>query len=148
MIKKTSFVKLDRGIRDCSWYRDGAAVRVFNELLLTANVTPYEFEGITVKRGQRVISVKSIAEKLALEAEEVKRALNKLWKLGELQVEKHPNFSLVTIVHYDYYQGYYDSPAPAVSEEEKSDVDYTNRMFMDAVERTRRKGKRISSANE
>ncbi|MBR5459919.1 MAG: hypothetical protein IKV53_03555 [Clostridia bacterium] len=143
MIKKTSFVKMDRGIRDCDWYRDGATVRVFNELLMTANVKPCEFEGITVGRGQRAVSVDTLSEKLALDTEEVRRALNKLYKLGELKAERHPSFSLVTVVHYDYYQGYYDSPEPVTCEAEREANEYANKMFWDAVKRTRRKGRKM-----
>ena len=142
MRRKTSFVKLDRGMREWRWYTDGATMRVFLELILTANVTPCIFEGASIGRGQRVISVKSIAETLDLGEEDVRRALNNLYSTGEITVEKHPSFFIVTLVNYDFYQGYYDFPVPVISEKEREANEYASKMFWDAVERTRRKGRK------
>lgn len=101
---ETGFVKIHRKITQWRWYHDANTFRVFFHLILTANYEDRNFETITVKRGERVISYSKLAGELKLSEQNVRTAIKHLKETDEITVRSHAKFSVITINNYNQYQ--------------------------------------------
>ena len=101
---EVGYIKIFRSIINWAWYHDANTFRVFMHLILTANFEPHAFEDITVERGQRVISIKNLADELSLSEKNVRTALKHLKKTGEVAVKATSKYSIITIKNYNFYQ--------------------------------------------
>ena len=99
-----AFVKFSRKICKWEWYKNAETFKVFVHLILTANYADGRFEGIEVKRGQRVTSFKKLAEETGLSIRQVRTAVEHLKSTREVTHKAYPKFSLFTVVNYDKYQ--------------------------------------------
>lgn len=99
-----AFVKFSRKICKWEWYKNAETFKVFVHLILTANYADGRFEGIEVKRGQRVSSFRKLAEETGLTIKQVRTAINHLKGTHEVAHTSHSKFSLFTVVNYDKYQ--------------------------------------------
>ena len=98
------FIKIDRKLTGWRWYRNANTFRVFFHLLLTANYEVLDFENITVKRGQRVVSRVTLANELGISEQSVRTALHHLEATGEITSSGTSKFTIITINNYDKYQ--------------------------------------------
>lgn len=98
------FIALQRQILDWEWYKTGPTKDVFIHLLLTANFTETRYKGITVKRGQVLTSINSLATNLGLTIQQTRTALEHLISTGEITNEANPQYRIITVVKYDDYQ--------------------------------------------
>lgn len=98
------FVKIDRKITQWRWYHDANTFRVFFHLIITANYEDKDFETITIKRGERVISYSKLSNELGLTEQNIRTAIKHLKETGEVTVKSHAKFSVVTINNYNQYQ--------------------------------------------
>lgn len=105
---RTGWIKLHRGLLDWEWYHDSNTFRVFMHLLLLANFDDNEYMGVKLKRGQCIISVRSLAEELQLTLQHTRTALKHLISTQEITLETTHRFSVVTIANYEKYQGVED----------------------------------------
>lgn len=105
MAEPNTFIKLFRNIRDWRWYSDANTMRVFIELLLTANIKDNDFMNVQVKRGETVTSLKKIANNLDLSMQEVRTAIDHLKATNEITCKRYSKFSIISITNYDRYQG-------------------------------------------
>lgn len=105
MAEKTTWIKIDRNILNWGWYKDTNTKAVFLHLLITANVKPNKFLGVDVGRGEVATSYPSLAENLGISIKCVRTAIKHLQMGGEVAVKRHPRFSVISILRYDYYQG-------------------------------------------
>lgn len=105
MADKTTWIKIDRNILNWGWYKDTNTKAVFLHLLITANVKPNKFLGVEVGRGEVATSYPSLAENLGISIKCVRTAIKHLQMGGEVAVKRHPRFSVISILRYDYYQG-------------------------------------------
>lgn len=104
-IQYNGFVTLPRSIKDWRWYHNANTFRVFLHLVLSANFTDHDFEGITVHRGQVVTSRKSLAEELNLSEREIRTALTHLKSTNDIAIKSTTKFSIITVISFDDYQG-------------------------------------------
>lgn len=104
MSNKSTFIKLDRNIKNWRWYQNANTFRVFVHCLLSANVSPREFEGITIKRGEFPTSYDKIANTLNLTNQQVRTAISHLKSTGEITTKNYSKFQVISIVNYGYYQ--------------------------------------------
>lgn len=105
MAEKSTFIKIDRNITEWRWYKDSNTFRVFLHLIVTANFKPYEFENVTIERGQVATSHERIANTLNLTIQQVRTALGHLKATGEITAKTYRRFQVISIVNYDLYQG-------------------------------------------
>lgn len=103
-----TFIKVDRGILDWRWFHDAGTLQLWLYILLRANVTDNDFEGITVHRGELVTSLSSLAAHTGLTIRQVRTALGHLKSTGEVTCTRYPKYSVIRAVHYSLYQ---DKPA-------------------------------------
>ena len=97
-------VKLYRSMLNWRWYRDGNTMRLFLHLILTANWEDRDFETITVHRGQRVASRRTLSEELRISEQEVKTAIKHLISTNEITSESTSKYTVFTVNNYDLYQ--------------------------------------------
>lgn len=102
------WIKLHRKVEDWEWYTDPVASRLFFHLLIKVNIRDVEWQGITVRRGQVVTSLRRLADALLLTKKQIRLGLWKLQKTNEIMVFGANRFSLITICKFDSYQGLFD----------------------------------------
>lgn len=100
MITK-GFIQLNRDILNWQWYGDIYTARLFLHLLLTANYEECEWQGITVKTGQRVVSTQALSEETGIPKTTVHRILDKLLKSGEIERERNGLITIITLKKYN-----------------------------------------------
>ena len=104
MAEKSTFIMLDRNILNWRWYKNPNTMRMFIHLLLKANVKDHKLYDYTIRRGQAVVSIESLAENLGITSSQVRTALGHLKKTGEITSESTNQFQIITIVNYSLYQ--------------------------------------------
>ena len=97
-------IKIDRRILEWEWYSDINTCRMFIHLLLKANWKDGRFQGTEVPRGSLVTSYSSLAKDTGLSVKNVRTELNNLETTGEVAVNRHSKFSVVTVKKYNLYQ--------------------------------------------
>lgn len=99
------FIKIFRKLRKWGWYSDPATKDVFLHLLLIANWEGREFLGHKLKPGDCVIGQERLAEELGLSRQQVRAALKKLERTGEITLFPTNKFTIVTVENWRFYQG-------------------------------------------
>lgn len=97
-------IDLHRSLTKWRWYKNGNTMRLFIHLLLTVNWKDDDFEQITMRRGQRVASRRSLAEETGMTEREIRTALNHLISTGEVTSKSYTKYTVITIENYDRYQ--------------------------------------------
>lgn len=98
------FIKLHRQIIDWEWYTDAATKSVFIHILLSACYDECRFMGQSVTRGQYMTSLNRLSRDLNLSVRQVRTALTRLEKTGEIDTQATNKSTLITICNYDSYQ--------------------------------------------
>lgn len=98
------FIKLHRQIIDWEWYQDSATKAVFIHILLNACYDSCRFMGADVTRGQYMTSLSRLSRDLNISVRQVRTALNRLEKTGEIDTQTSNKATLITISNYDSYQ--------------------------------------------
>lgn len=99
-----SYIKLFRDILQWSWYSDTPTFRVFLHLLLTANFADKKWRNIIIKRGERVISYRKLANSLKLSIRQTRTAIDHLKSTHEVTCTSTNKYTIVSILNYDKYQ--------------------------------------------
>lgn len=97
-------IKIDRKILEWEWYSDINTCRLFVHLLLRANWKPGRFMGVDIERGSLATSLQNLSAETGLSLQNIRTSLKKLKTTGELTVNQHPKFSVITIKNYAFYQ--------------------------------------------
>lgn len=98
------YIKIHRKIRNWQWYRDSNTLHVFMDLLLEANYEDSKVGLQEIKRGQVLTSLKRISENTGLSFQNIRTALSKLEKSGEINKQITNKHSIITINKYNDYQ--------------------------------------------
>lgn len=106
------YIKLYRQIQDCDIWLDDAPFdrrSAWVDLLLMANHSDKDilFDGqvMTVKRGQRVTSIRRLAERWGWGKDKVSKYLTLLEQFGMIEKKADSKRTLITIVNYGKFQG-------------------------------------------
>lgn len=116
------WVKVHRAMRDWEWKKDPFMVALFMDLLLKANYKDTRFEGMEIKRGQLVTSLRALSEDTGLTIRQVRTCLSKLEKTNEITQKSTHKFTLLTIVNFDKFQS---NDEEATNERHSSDTQAT-----------------------
>jgi hypothetical protein len=101
---ESGYIRLYRSLLSWEWYTDTNTKAAFLHLILTANWEPKKWKGITIKRGQRVVSYASLSSELKISVKSVRTALDHLRQTGEVAILSTHEYSVITIKNYDLYQ--------------------------------------------
>ena len=104
MAEKSTYIKIDRNITRWRWYQNANTFRVFVHLLIKANIEDYDFESITIHRGEVATSIAALSRELGMSTKEVRVALDHLKGTGEVAITGYSKFSVIAMVCYDKYQ--------------------------------------------
>lgn len=98
------WIKLHRKMIEWEWYNDNNVKILFLHLLLTANHKDKKWQGITIRRGQKLTSIQNLSKETNLTEQQTRTALNKLKITGEITIQSTNRYSLVSIEKYNDYQ--------------------------------------------
>lgn len=98
------WVSFHRKIEEWEWYTDPNTFRLFFHLVLKANHADGKWRGNEVKRGQHITSIDKLSDALDLSPKQIRTAMDKLKRTGEVAIKGTNKYTLVTIVNYSFYQ--------------------------------------------
>lgn len=107
MAEVSTFIKLDRNIKEWRWYKNPITKIVFIHLLLNANIKDQAFEKIIIHRGELVTSYNHLAEDLGITARQARTAIENLVCTGEVKKtahQGHTKYLVITVLNYNRYQ--------------------------------------------
>ena len=115
-------IKLHRALTEWGWYKDLPTCKLWLHVLLRANYKACEWQGIEIPRGAFATSYAALSAESGLTVKQVRTALGKLKKTGEITVETNRHYTIVTVAKYDEYQSTPDEmPTPACPQKPKAD---------------------------
>ena len=101
---ESGWIKLNKKILKWGWYSDANVKITFLHLLLIATYEDCEYLGIKLKRGQAIIGSEKTAEQIGITRQQLRTALKKLEKFGEISKKSTNKFTIITVENYNKYQ--------------------------------------------
>lgn len=98
------FVLTHRKIMQWQWYTDVNTAHLFRHCVLRANYIDTSWRGISVKRGSFITSLQTLSAETGLTIKQVRTALEKLEKTGEVASCSTSKYRIITVKNYDLYQ--------------------------------------------
>lgn len=98
------YIKLHRRMMEWEWYTDIPVKVLFLHILLKANHAEGRWKGEEIQRGQTVTSIRHLAKETGLSEQQVRTALHKLEKTGELTRKTTNKNTLISVEKYAQYQ--------------------------------------------
>ena len=128
MPELTGYIKLYRKLTKWGWYQDNVVKSLFLHFLLTASYKDFEWMGKSLKAGQLIAGRKKLAEELGFSERQIRTAMEKLKSTGEVTYETTNKYTIVTVVNWEDYQIFEETPTKCVSNERPtSDQQATNK---------------------
>ena len=123
----SSWIKLDRRILRWGWYSDINTKVTFLHLLLIASFEDGEHLGREIKRGQAIIGINKTSSDIGITPRQLRTALDKLERTGEISKKTTNKFTIITIENYSKYQRLTsDSDKQTTSKRQANDKRATN----------------------
>lgn len=101
----TGWIKLHRSIQDWQWYDDKNCVILLVHLLVTVNYEEKKWHGITIQAGSRISSWDVLSKETRMTVQQVRTAMAKLEKSGEVTRKATNKHQLISLVKWDKLQG-------------------------------------------
>lgn len=113
----SGWIKIHRKFLDWEWFNKSEAVHLFMYLVLKANHTDGQWQGIDIKKGQFVTSFGKISSDTGISLQTIRTLLKKFEKTNEINIQTTNKYSVITICKYETYQ----------QEEKKKNKQLTNK---------------------
>lgn len=126
MREPTTWIKLDRNLKDWQWVSDANTLSVFINLLIRVNNEDKSFKGVTVKRGEVVITQDELADVTGLTRQKVRRALDNLISTKDITKSQHGRITVISIPRYSAYQQRQPNTQPRNNHETTTTKEYKN----------------------
>lgn len=126
---QNGFVALHRSLLSWGWHADPATGWLFVNLLLMANWTDSDWQGMTIKRGQLVTGRKALAAQTGLSEQTVRTSLNHLKSTGEITIASTNKFSVITVINYGKFQDISEMLTSTLTSNLTSDQPATNQQL-------------------
>lgn len=97
---ENGFVKLQRDITQRKWFKEQNTLQMYVTLLLRAAFRESEFEGITLKAGQLITSIRKLMETTGLTERQTRTALSHLEASHDIMITPTTKFSIITLNFY------------------------------------------------
>lgn len=101
---RNGYVKLYRSLMDWEWFADSYTTYLFIYLIMTVSIEDSQWHGITIKRGQRVSSIATLARETNASEKKVRTAILRLERAGSVARSKYPKFTVFTVLNFDKFQ--------------------------------------------
>lgn len=99
-----TFIKTYRKILKWEWADDPNMMALWFRLLLEANYQPKKWHGITVERGQLILSLSSLSARSGISTRTLRTCLERLVEGEQITKQTTNKFTIITICNYDSYQ--------------------------------------------
>ncbi len=116
----TGFIRLPRSILRWRWYKNPNTLKVYLHLLLSANYTDSDYEGVHLCRGQLITGRESLARDTGLTPQQVRTALDHLKATNDITVKATRKYSIITVNSYDEAQ---ESASPSPNPSPRSSTE-------------------------
>lgn len=116
-----TYIKLYRKITDWEWYTDINTKVLFIHILLRASATGRRFRGEEVPIGSFTTSIEILASETGLSARQVRTALDKLKKTGEITVKTTNQFTQILVIKWGDYQSFVELNDKRMTNERQTD---------------------------
>lgn len=104
LLNNGGWIKLHRSILKWGWFDNPCTFLLFTYLILKANYEDNQWHGVTIKRGQCVLSRFTIARDTGLTPQSIRTSIARLKSTSEIVTKSTNRFTIVTICNYDKYQ--------------------------------------------
>ena len=98
------YIKLFRKLIEWQWYDEPATKAVFIHCLLKANWIEKTWRGKEIKPGQFFTSINNLSKDLGISEKQVRTALKRLEKTGEICTKGANKGTMITVCKYESYQ--------------------------------------------
>jgi len=100
----SGWISLHRKLLDWEWYDDPNTMRLFIHCLLRANFESTKWRGHDIERGQFITSYATLSSELKLSPKQIRVALDKLKRTGEVASKSSSQHTVITVNNYLKYQ--------------------------------------------
>lgn len=108
-----SWIKLPRMFMNWQWYQNTNMVHLYLYLLLNANIENKLYFGISIQRGECLVSLSTLSRDTGISRDSVKRYLKKLKDTKDISYKKLSKGRIIVLLDYDKFQPVgIDEPAP------------------------------------
>ena len=104
MEEYNGWIKLYRKAEDWQWYTDIPVKVLYFHLLIKANYQKAVWREETLERGDLITSLSRLAQETGLSEMQVRNALKKLQRTGEIKVKSTNRFTRIRCLNYVKYQ--------------------------------------------
>lgn len=118
-----TWIKLNRNMLEWRWYKDQNTKALFIHLLIKASIKNQDYRDVSVRRGELVTSLATLAEETGMSIQNVRTALGHLKSTQEVTVKKVGKISVISIPEYSRYQD--DLTQSLTSNQQDSNRDLT-----------------------
>ena len=119
-MEQQGWIKLYRKITNWEWYSDINVRILFIYLLLSVNHKENKWRGKTIKKGQRITSVKHLSEETGLSVHQVRTALDKLDSTNDITIKTTNKNTVITVANWEFYQSNDDEMANKMTNKRQS----------------------------
>lgn len=98
------YVKMFRKFKDWEWYTNINVKTLFLHCLIRANHSDRKYQGISIKRGEFMTSIKTLSIESGLSERQVRTALDKLVLTNELTSKSNNKYRIIKVLKYEDYQ--------------------------------------------
>lgn len=108
-----SWIKLPRMFMNWQWYQNTNMVHLYLNLLLNANIENKLYFGISIQRGECLVSLSTLSRDTGISRDSVKRYLKKLKDTKDISYKKLSKGRIIVLLDFDKFQPVgIDEPAP------------------------------------
>lgn len=108
-----SWIKLPRLFMNWQWYQNTNMVHLYLYLLLNANIENKLYFGISIQRGECLVSLSTLSRDTGISRDSLKRYLKKLKDTKEISYKKLSKGRIIVLLDFDKFQPVgIDEPAP------------------------------------
>lgn len=108
-----SWIKLPRMFMNWQWYQNTNMVHLYLYLLLNANIGNKLYFGISIQRGECLVSLSTLSRDTGISRDSLKRYLKKLKDTKEISYKKLSKGRIIVLLDFDKFQPVgIDEPAP------------------------------------
>ena len=99
-----SWIKLPRMFMNWQWYKNTNMVHLYLYLLLNANIEDKYYFGISIQRGECLVSLSTLSKDTGISRDSIKRYLKKLQATKEISYRKLSKGRIIVLLDFNKFQ--------------------------------------------
>ena len=99
-----SWIKLPRMFMNWQWYKNTNMVHLYLYLLLNANIENKYYFGISIQRGECLVSLSTLSRDTGISRDSIKRYLKKLQATKEISYRKLSKGRIIVLLDFNKFQ--------------------------------------------